>query len=115
MNKLPEEIINYIFLYTDFYTCTINNKDYANKLLKYKKNMFYNAIINGNLKLVKWLHYNKKICHDEEDYKKDYIEHALEYEYYDIVKFLYCEVFKEEKLPYHNIDCVVKKKRFRYG
>jgi hypothetical protein len=53
-HRLPQELIDYIFLLTDFETC-INYKDNISNVLK----KLYDE--NGDLEMIKWLHKNKPL------------------------------------------------------
>ena len=57
LNKLPQEIQDLIFEYTDLNTCVINKKFYVAD--KFCKRMYYFNDVNINiLKVIKYLHLN---------------------------------------------------------
>jgi ankyrin repeat protein len=95
MKRLPQELIDYIFLLTDFETC-INYKDnISNIIIKklYDKNIHtWNwAAKNGHLNVIKWLHENisKDINYEDNLCTTWAIDWAAIYGNLDIIKFLH--------------------------
>ena len=96
---LPVELIDYIFLLTDFNTCVINKKEYClEKYCKMYDNVWGWVIGNGYLESVKWLHINKK-----EKYNTWCMDIAVENSDIEMVKFLFKIVFLEKDSKYFDI------------